>query len=391
MLSRNEEPKNNAAQRGIVLLLSLFGVGCRTTPQAAMADPALDPAPHVSAETVEDKIVEVVAGSFATCVRSAKGRVACMGQLVPSDTATDEIHIPKRIDVPPSKALSAGRMFACSVDRDLGTVRCWGSNEDAQLGEGSRDEQSSTPVVLPTLAGVDAIVSRGVRSCALAAEGVTCWPDFKNSESMRSPWHAQGERTPQQALSDHLGLTRFLFTWDPGPTHSLWRAHAPVDAETCGFLYANAEAPSRSSSCSRSGLPPIEVTADMQVGSGHACGLSDGQLRCDGRNDNGQRARQASATSQPYVDFAVGANHTCALDAGGRLFCWGSSYRGQIGIPKFPRRGAIRVAEDVQHAWTVRGMTCVQKLDGETLCTAPRTDPCAQARFEPLEGPQGDP
>src|SRR5688572_17769708 len=78
--------------------------------------------------------------------------------------------------------LSLGGAHSCQVNDD-GTVRCWGRNDDGQLGEGSYSTQV-TPVPvqrftasrLVPLTGVVAIAAGNVLTCALMAVGtVSCW------------------------------------------------------------------------------------------------------------------------------------------------------------------------------------------------------------------------
>jgi alpha-tubulin suppressor-like RCC1 family protein len=73
---------------------------------------------------------------------------------------------------------SAGSTCALLVDR---TVRCWGSNDGGQLGDGTTTD-SQTPVAVVSssgggvLTGVSAIASGAAHTCALLAAGtVQCW------------------------------------------------------------------------------------------------------------------------------------------------------------------------------------------------------------------------
>ncbi|MFO0610054.1 MAG: hypothetical protein U0324_43245 [Polyangiales bacterium] len=80
--------------------------------------------------------------------------------------------------------------------------------------------------------------------------------------------------------------------------------------------------------------------------------LRDGQVMCWGANSNGQlgdgRADHGMRTEDyPVFDFSptpvrvagltriiqisVSEGHACALQEGGRVFCWGSNYDGQLG------------------------------------------------------------
>lgn len=69
--------------------------------------------------------------------------------------------------------LALGRDHTCAL-RSSGSVACWGTNTEGQLGDGSA-EDSFTPVELP-LSGVVELASENVHTCARTEEGdVLCW------------------------------------------------------------------------------------------------------------------------------------------------------------------------------------------------------------------------
>jgi len=81
----------------------------------------------------------------------------------------------------------------------------------------------------------------------------------------------------------------------------------------------------------------------IAAGSNHTCALNmTGQLYCWGRNNRGQlgspdTTRRSTPTLVPDVadtTFAVlsaGAEHTCALTAAGKAYCWGRNQYSQLG------------------------------------------------------------
>lgn len=90
---------------------------------------------------------------------------------------------------------------------------------------------------------------------------------------------------------------------------------------------------------------PVEVAAGVigiAAGGDHTC-VVDTELTvsCWGRNDLGQLGLGTAGPGEPasqqvpgladIVDISAGENNTCAVDADGRAYCWGSDTHGQLG------------------------------------------------------------
>jgi alpha-tubulin suppressor-like RCC1 family protein len=79
------------------------------------------------------------------------------------------------------RALTAGWFHTCALMLDT-TVKCWGTNKEGQLGDGSTTDTTAPVAVIAApgsttpLSGVMAIASGDFRTCALLADTtVTCW------------------------------------------------------------------------------------------------------------------------------------------------------------------------------------------------------------------------
>jgi alpha-tubulin suppressor-like RCC1 family protein len=73
--------------------------------------------------------------------------------------------------------LALGREHTCARTND-GSVLCWGSNEKGQLGDAAAGKERRSPAPVPGIAGAQAIVAGGDRTCALMGDGqVMCWGD----------------------------------------------------------------------------------------------------------------------------------------------------------------------------------------------------------------------
>lgn len=124
------------------------------------------------------------------------------------------------------------------------------------------------------------------------------------------------------------------------------------------------------------------TTSALWAGAFHTCSRAGGTATCWGRNDEGQLGepdarggpgRVAGPVTvsglQGVRQLALGRAHTCALDADGRVSCWGRGAEGQLGSP--PRDGrpdlvpglavAVELAAGDRH-------TCARHRDGRVSC-----------------------
>jgi alpha-tubulin suppressor-like RCC1 family protein len=70
--------------------------------------------------------------------------------------------------------LAAGFRHTCALLSD-GTVRCWGNNDDGQLGDGTTTDRPR-PAVVARLSNVTAITAGQDHTCALRANfDLLCW------------------------------------------------------------------------------------------------------------------------------------------------------------------------------------------------------------------------
>ncbi|MCW2757676.1 MAG: regulator of chromosome condensation [Nocardioidaceae bacterium] len=135
---------------------------------------------------------------------------------------------------------------------------------------------------------------------------------------------------------------------------------------------------------------PVVPTA-LALGWYHGCALmTNGTVRCWGRNDLGQLGRGTVGTTGPtpvevpglsgVVSLASGENHTCAALASGRVACWGKGSDGQLGnggtstafSPALIPAAAISTATQVTAG---RNHTCALLADQTVTCWGDRSSP----------------
>jgi alpha-tubulin suppressor-like RCC1 family protein len=195
------------------------------------------------------------------------------------------------------RLITAGNLHTCAV-LDSGGVRCWGSNDHGELGNGTTTT-STVPVVVSNLSGVLQVSAGGSHTCALVHGGtVKCW----------------GLNGNGQLGSGKLGNGL------PGPAF-VDSIYEPVDV--------------------------VGLTGAKSVASGgfHSCAIkADGKVACWGQDGSGQLGDEdpgdysttpvdvhGITVANPAKALALGDSHSCAILADGTVKCWGHNFFGELG------------------------------------------------------------
>ncbi len=143
----------------------------------------------VTVATIDDATGLAVTGQ-STCALRGDGTVWCWGAnyfgQLGNGTLTDSNTPVQVSDLTGATAIAAGGSHFCALVAG-GAVKCWGLNFDAQLGDNATHELcvfasdsedcSKVPVNVSGLTGVTQLALGASHSCALTAEGVSCWGD----------------------------------------------------------------------------------------------------------------------------------------------------------------------------------------------------------------------
>ena len=246
--------------------------------------------------------------------------------------------------------LSVGGAHACVVV-STGSVRCWGINQDGELGDGSL-EARNVPVIVGGLARDATEVTSGhFHTCALLETGaMQCW-GFNATGQL-----GDGTTTLSVTPVDVLGL--------PGPVVSMSAGGVQTCALTSrGELLCwggNADGQVGDGSLINRRLPTAVAGLDAGVravaaGWKHTCAiLADEGMACWGQNDRGQLGNGSLLDSGIPLQVTrlpkallldVGGirsgnvSHSCAFARGGGLHCWGANVEGQLGIGTLTNAG----------------------------------------------------
>jgi hypothetical protein len=216
-------------------------------------------------------------------------------------------------------AVSAGGGHTCALLSDA-TVKCWGSNEGGQLGDGTHTRRL-TAVAVRGLAGATSVSG----SCALLADGTArCWGDNRFGQL------GDGTTTSRSAPVAVQGLTGAVAISDGGSG-----ACAVLVDHTVVCWGDNARGQlgvgTRVSSPTPVAVPGLNDITAVSIGDQHVCALhSNGTVSCwgwSGRNGPVEAAGdRLSPTLVPNLTDAVSVSgnsyRMCAVTARGVAECW---------------------------------------------------------------------
>jgi len=293
--------------------LRCWGKNDRGQLGAGSSSPAQSSVP-LAVTGLAEEIFTVECGGQHTCAVTQTGGILCwglnaMGQL--GDGTVEDSPAPVNVPgmAPFGDFVAAGLKHTCMIHRTAGP-KCWGSNEEGQLGTGSHDTRPHPdPLDVIGLPGTGTVLSLSAGSahtCAAMPDGTAmCWG--RNSDGQ-------------------LGR-------DTTPS---------LRGQTPGAV---------------TGLPPGSTVASVAAGAFHTCALlGSGAVMCWGSNFFGQLGNPIAGSSSlipvevegldgedPAAGISAGMSHTCAILASGRLLCWGDNAAGQLGNPSAGEQSQVPV------------------------------------------------
>jgi Tol biopolymer transport system component len=223
-----------------------------------------------------------------------------------------------------------------------GGVKCWGEDNDGQIGTGVTVTHYTTPQDVSGVSAARAVAAEGDHSCALLASGAAkCWGNSGNGELGAGYPIGGAQPTPQDVL-----LTEPAQSLEAGWSHTC-AVTVAGGAQCWGSPYFVGDGDSTNTSPRARPVDVVGMTSGVTAiapGMGHSCALSVTGVKCWGFDSEGELGNGTMSSYPPawspvpvvglpdgIQGIASGAHHTCAIKPNGGLVCWGENTYGQLG------------------------------------------------------------
>ncbi len=321
------------------------------------------------------RAIALAASTFNLCARMSDCTARCTGRtdwggFLPPEPVTGLSGVAQ---------IARGGRHNCAVLVD-GTVRCWGSNDRGQLGNGTVlwEDPDNPPRPVRDLSGAAEIALGGDHSCARIADGsVRCWG--ANDAGQLGDGTTTMRTTPVRVVGldgvvqISAGSAQTCARLRDGSVRCWGRTYLPGDDAAMPMW-----------------LTPVVVSglanaAQISAGAHHACAvLTDSTVSCWGNGRLGVLGPTLSGNPNVVplpgdaVQVAAGWEHTCALLRDGIAYCWGSEEHGALGVCEsftggpqpIDHRALVRVPDiaDFAEIATGVGLTCARRQRGGVYC-----------------------
>jgi alpha-tubulin suppressor-like RCC1 family protein len=243
--------------------------------------------------------------------------------------------------------LAVGYAHSCALGRN-GAVYCWGNNLEGELGDGTAVVNRLTPVQVTGLGSQVFVGAANSTSCSVGADGsARCWGYNNQGQlGMGTTWGPVngGYNTPQQ-VRIAFGNSSFpigqVVEIAVGDLHACAR-DAWGGVWCWGYnLFGQLGDGTTTNRSYATFVPGVSGVIALAAGGDHTCALlADRTVACwgyngDGELGNGTQTSSATPVVVPGLDnvTAISAMEwgMCALLADGTARCWGDNGLGQMG------------------------------------------------------------
>ncbi len=241
-------------------------------------------------------------------------------------------------------SVSSGDFHTCAVKSD-GTVWCWGDNTSGELGNGVPGVDFFTAQEVAVISNALEVSAGGAHTCARLNDGrITCW-GAGGSGQLGNGLTAD----IAVPISRDTGITTAIDV-SAGEAHT-----CAVKTDNTVWCWGNnASGQLGDGTQNNTRLSPVQVSGinnaiAVSAGGNHTCALlTGGTVWCWGDNSFGQLGNSSTPQITPLPNsstpvltsiityvlaLSAGANHTCAVNNVGTVYCWGDDSSGQVGSP----------------------------------------------------------
>ena len=335
-------------------------VGDGTTQMQTLATP-------VSATS--EQLVRVAAGSAYKCGLSAVLVPLCWGSNASGATGQGSLAgsalTPRRVTTLPAatyQRLGVGTGTACAAgDNSVNVlIYCWGNNQSGQLGTGSLELVTSAPGTPVALAEqlVYSVAVGATHACAIAGGApyrLYCWGEGwllgNGTTDQRTQAVPVLVQFPDDLPSSGLAAgseTTCLISYS---NYMLYCWGSNRNGETGTGVTGVVSVPTR---VTFPGFPGSVPMHDVVAGANHTCAIVAGGTYCWGKNDVGQLGSGdvAGSSNVPrrivgdpgFATLSVSGSTTCGLvTADGSVWCWGYGQTGELGNGTFGSNSSVPV------------------------------------------------
>jgi alpha-tubulin suppressor-like RCC1 family protein len=329
------------------------------------------PAESAPIEAALRGLVQVQSGYSLSCGRTNTGQVRCWGdnddgELGNGNTSPHDFAVPVRAESGPGNLtgvtqIAVGDDHACALLTNR-QVRCWGDNDNGELGNGTAPTHTSRPVAVRNATDTEHL--RNVRQISAESDGVCallttdqvrCWGDndygqlgngetgdASDSDLPVRVKNVAGTGPLSTVRAIELGYENNCALLDNGQARC-WGYNS--DGELGNGDTSDTDLPVVVRNAA--GTAPLRGIAQISIGGYDACArLTSGQARCGGDNADGELGDgtdderhlpvvvlngTGSGPLQRVAQLFAGTYHTCARLTSGQVRCWGEAYYGELG------------------------------------------------------------
>lgn len=272
--------------------------------------------------------------------------------------------------------VEAGGTFSCAITGG-GAVKCWGSNNFGQLGDGTGVDSLQPVTVTGLGSGVKDLSVNHSHACVVTTSGAArCWGNNQYGNL------GDGTTTNRLAPVTVSGMGSGVAKISAGGSQT-----CAVTTGGAARCWGNNHAGRLGDGTTTNRTTPVAVSGlssgvrDIVAGGTHACAvLTSGAARCWGWNEHGQlgdgsttnrsRPVAVSGLSSGVLDIAPGSRMTCARKSPGGVLCWGRNDYGQVGDGTTYTRLTPRsiITSGVAELVTGGSFSCARLISDEMKC-----------------------